>query len=110
MKTFWISFANDDEGNLGCCIVDAESSKEAILMASELGINPGGEAMIWEMPDDNEDATAEINKYGKNILIRPEQLLSEGYRKTNEMDDETQQYIIEHPKMTVISEEYNPNK
>ena len=42
----WLSFRDPDKNkNLGCCIVTAEDTEDAIEQAWKLGINPGGEAL-----------------------------------------------------------------
>lgn len=46
---YWISFASDT-GPLGVAIVEAETGAEALNVASRLKLNPGGQAMIVEIP------------------------------------------------------------
>lgn len=45
-NTYWLSFA-DESGNLGGCFVRANSPLEAVERAHELGVNPGGEVLIF---------------------------------------------------------------
>lgn len=104
MKTYWISFV--DETNLGCCIVDAENEKEAIEKTLELKINPGGEAMLCELPA-NGDADDEIKKWGKNRLISQEDLMNDGYKKLKDFDDETRHIIEGYEGLSIVCEKHN---
>lgn len=73
-KTFWLSFSGDGI-NLGCCIVDASDKTLAVIKAHNLGINPGGEVMIIEMPD-TDKAREEVRFFGKDRLISREELFN----------------------------------
>lgn len=44
-QVFYISFATDD-AFLGGCYIVAASEADALLKATEIGCNPGGEALI----------------------------------------------------------------
>ena len=88
MSDYWISFATDG-ACLGVCIVTATSHAAAILIASLLGINPGGEAMISAMPD-TEIARNEAARYGRNRLITTAELKSGGAKKIKDLPQETQ--------------------
>lgn len=50
MRYFYISFATG-AGFLGATIVKADDAQDALVEASFRGLNPGGEAMIIEVPD-----------------------------------------------------------
>lgn len=53
MKYFFMSFRDVDENkNLGVCIVQEEDSEKAVQKATELGINPGGEVLLFELDDE----------------------------------------------------------
>lgn len=54
MTFFYISFATD-AGFLGATIVKADDEQDALVEASFLGLNPGGEAMILATPDEIKD-------------------------------------------------------
>ncbi len=86
MKTYWISFAN--EQNLGCCIIDAESEEGAYTKANELGLNPGGEVLVLQIDTTTLDGLAEIGRWGKNRLISKEELINDGYKTLPDMDDD----------------------
>lgn len=45
----WLSFA--ENGFLGVVILRARNGGEAVDIAWRLGINPGGEAACWTMPE-----------------------------------------------------------
>ena len=54
MNRYYLSFVDVVEGQakfLGACVVEAASSKEAIINAWKLGINPGGSVMIKAIPE-----------------------------------------------------------
>ena len=50
LRWFYISFA-DDERFYGAVIVEAPGEAHALQLTHELGINPGGEAAIFAVPD-----------------------------------------------------------
>jgi hypothetical protein len=51
---WWLSFAEDsDDGRfLGACIVEGKTVFDAVARATELGINPGGEAAGCPIAED----------------------------------------------------------
>lgn len=50
---FYISFADDQRGGfLGACIVSAADHRSAEARSRQLGIHPGGEALIFKIPGD----------------------------------------------------------
>lgn len=51
MSLFYISFASKGAGFLGAAVVNAAEPTSALLTAAALGINPGGEAIIAELPN-----------------------------------------------------------
>jgi hypothetical protein len=46
---YWISFASD-QGFLGVVIAEGETPQAALAAVTELNLNPGGEAMLVEIP------------------------------------------------------------
>lgn len=98
MKTWWVSFAGD-EGNRGVCIVDADDQGAAIAKIKTLGINPGGEAMFFEMPF---EALDEIVKWGRDRLIKPEELKVAGYKKLSQCTEEEKHFIENHPNVSRV--------
>lgn len=77
MKTYWLSFVKQGK-NAGICIVTATSSINAVKKSHRVGINPGGEVAIWELPN-TQMAIDEVKKWGRNKLIEPKYLFKEGY-------------------------------
>ena len=72
MGYVWLSFRDPDLNlNLGCAIVEARNFHEAVTLAHDLGINPGGEvlgAMLTEQQAISEGL--EVNKlYSRDELI-----------------------------------------
>jgi hypothetical protein len=51
VRWMYISFADEDRGFLGACIILANGPASAIHRAWELGINPGGQVMSAEIGD-----------------------------------------------------------
>lgn len=78
LLTYWVSFASIS-GHLGCCIVDADSQIEARDLTKTLGICPEGteEIVAFDISGNDE----EVNKWGKNRLISPEDINNENYVK-----------------------------
>jgi hypothetical protein len=102
MNTYWLSFATDG-GNLGVCLVDAETLQEAIQRTHFLGINPGGEVMSFVMPT----GEPEIARWGKDHLIKPEEFKAAGYKKLSEVDEATANAIESHPDVAWACRKHN---
>lgn len=49
MRWWWLSFA-DETGNLGVAVVPGDDEMTAVLVSHNLGINPGGEIQMFELP------------------------------------------------------------
>lgn len=106
MKTFWISFCSNETGkNLGVCIVDGEDKTTALSRTTELGINPGGEAVLCEGPTERE-----INKYGKDRLISREELIGDGYIPTNNLPSCVVSILMAHPAVSIARQTPNPTR
>ena len=69
-KTFWLSFSG--EKFLGVAVIDAKTATAAIQKSHRLGINPGGEVMVIEMPP------AEAKPYPRNKLLPRKWLVANG--------------------------------
>lgn len=100
MKTYWISFVNKKA--LGVCIVDAEDERSAVEKTHTLGINPGGEAMLFEFDMHDESAIEEINRWGKNRLISPQELDGDGYIQIKDLNPAEQKKVYKHAGITRI--------
>lgn len=52
MGYIWLSFRDPDINlNLGCAIVEARNMHEAVTIAHDLGINPGGEVLSTQLTE-----------------------------------------------------------
>jgi hypothetical protein len=53
---FWLSFADPDRPKgdqfLGATLIEADDAMDAVRKAWKAGLNPGGEVLIGEVPDD----------------------------------------------------------
>lgn len=87
MNTYWLSFAEPEKPNLGVCLLDALDVESAIHKASALGLNPGGEVLVYQIDDQEE-----INSLGKNRLIPREELTSKGYRPLTDLDEDEAEF------------------
>jgi hypothetical protein len=67
MPLFYLSFASE-HGFLGACIIEAANGPEALAITHELGINPGGEALILPTP------AGETPPFPQNRLLSREEL------------------------------------
>ena len=67
MPWFYLSFASE-HGFLGACVVEAADGPEALKIASERGINPGGQVMILPTP------AGEMPPFPKYRLLSREEL------------------------------------
>lgn len=75
MMMFYLSFS-DDARFLGGTVVAATSPKDAIEQTYRLGINPGGKALICEVPEDQESNPDVISIF--NRLATKAELLAMG--------------------------------
>lgn len=70
MPIYYISFA-DSTQFLGACHVKADCAKEAVINAHILGINPGGECKIVEVPT---ELIGRVEKYLNKLMNKEEAL------------------------------------
>lgn len=109
MKTFFISFCGDS-GNLGVCIVDAMTEEDAITKTHYLGINPGGEAMIFPIDKDDKMAQIELAVLAKNTLIPPSMMEALGYHNLENDPPELMDKLRTEFGVTVMCEDCNKNR
>jgi hypothetical protein len=102
MKTYWMSFVKNHK-NVGVIITDADDEELALNKTKNLGLFPGGQAMLFEMDLGDPMAVKEIKHWGKDRLIKPEELLAENYKKIKDAPQEAQRQLGQH--VTVICEE-----
>lgn len=80
---YYISFATD-ACFLGATVVMAKDKTGALSEANRLGINPGGEAAILDMPPNLSAAgLAEMLSY-RNRLVTKDELLSNGAQRVGD--------------------------
>lgn len=103
MNTYWISFS--DGKHLGCCIVDAIDEDSALQKTNDLGINPGGEAMIILFPENDSVSDGEIVRWGKDRIITTAELDAEGYTHTKDLDFTETAILVTHPSVTIREQE-----
>lgn len=88
MNTYWISFVENSHSprakSLGCCIVDGDDPELALQRASNLGINPGGEAMLFPITNDSPD----LFFFKRDTFISAEELKEIGYSQFADIPEE----------------------
>jgi hypothetical protein len=82
MKNYmFLSFVDRDKNiNTGACIVEANDLMEAVDIAWQKGINPGGEVAGWQLSK----AQYESEPMEVNRLYTPDELFELQYKKVNE--------------------------
>lgn len=102
MTLWYISFATDD-GFRGGTVVEANDSEHALTVATNRGLNPGGEAAIIEVPPKYEhapDIQAMMNR-----LASAEELLAMGGKKHQDCSEDIQDAFERHAD--VVCEKHN---
>lgn len=82
MRWVYLSFA-DADGFRGGCVVEAKGIIGAVARCNVLGINPGGEVMLADIPD---EVLASIPDDAKDVLLSRERL-REVFGKLRSMKD-----------------------
>ena len=70
---YFLSFRNPDVPlNLGACIVQSTSVKDAIMLAHLLRINPGGDVHVYEMSEEGfKEQHMELNRlYSREEMLK----------------------------------------
>jgi len=84
MSLFYISFATTT-AFLGATVVEADHKFNALSVATSLGLNPGGEAAVFSMPEGiRAQGLAEMKSY-QNRLVGKEELISNGARRKGDL-------------------------
>lgn len=87
---FYISFA-DDVRFFGATTVMASSPEDALGKATAMGLNPGGEAAILEVP---EEAWGEPDFIAmKNRLVRRDEMMTNGGARLADLPADAQEAI-----------------
>jgi hypothetical protein len=93
MKLFYISFATDTDF-LGATVIDGLSETSALDIATNLGLNPGGQAAIIEIPTKLWEAPDVKPMIGK--LFNKEQMRAMGSKPAKDLDEETREALEYH--------------
>jgi hypothetical protein len=105
-KTYWLSFVSN-EGNLGCLIIDGKDDLSAIEAAVAAKLHPGGQVLAVEI-----SACAgwksEVEKWGKNRLIAPSELIEGGYKTLEEVSEVEISKMNSDPRISVVREKHAP--
>jgi hypothetical protein len=101
MRTFWISFANEEHGSFGVVITDAVDEPSAVQKVKNLGLYPGGEARLYDMTECPE----EVAQWQKDRLIAPRELRDAGYISTKNIPDEINQVLDADSRVVTICED-----
>jgi hypothetical protein len=84
MTYYWLSFVDNErplgDRFLGGCLVQASSSKAAVIEAWQQHCNPGGEAVIVEISPPHE--TSAVAKFQLNHLYSKDEILAMGEYRT----------------------------
>lgn len=83
MGHYYISFATD-EGHRGSTVVKAHDPLHAVVVATELGLNPGGEAAVLYIPPGAEQSEPDLRSM-INRLVTAEELLAQGAKKLGDL-------------------------
>lgn len=91
--TYWyISFATD-EAFRGATVVAATDAENALATATRLGLNPGGEAAIVEVPPEAEgepDMQAMINR-----LLNKGEMIAQGGTRHGDLPEDMQDAFMD---------------
>ena len=105
MPFYYLSFCDvnrpDGQKHLGATVVQASDREAAIKRTSELGINPGGEIMIGEVPD----VPPEGMKYFEQFVSHAE-MIADGEKPIGELDEDMLDIVECHTDM--ICQKHNP--
>lgn len=71
-RLWWCSFA-EDSGFLGVCIIRGHNFWDALRIAHETGVNPGGEVASFEIEDDGQVPEDMIGR-----LLQKDELIARG--------------------------------
>ncbi len=80
MILWYLSFSDPNRfsGFLGAVVTEAPDLMGAIQKCHQLGINPGGEVMGFEVDLDDREARADIEAWDRDRIISREELKARG--------------------------------
>jgi hypothetical protein len=90
MKLFYISFATDTEF-LGATVIDGISETQALDIITNLGLNPGGQAIILELPPYLWEAPDIKPMIGK--LFNKEQMRAMGSKAHKDLNEDVREIL-----------------
>lgn len=93
MKLFYISYATD-ENFLGATVLESNDHISVLKEATKHGLNPGGQAAVFELPYEALEAPDIRMMQGK--LVSKEELLSMGGIRHGDLDENTQNKFEAH--------------
>lgn len=94
MAWWWLSFSGE-EGNLGVVIAQGHSEEDAIARTQLLGVHPGGDDVFGvPVPEHDPVAVAEMEQWGVDRLISPNELVEAGYEKTSDLCEEERALLL----------------
>lgn len=94
MPLLWLSFATDDEF-LGVVITEAPDVMAGAAKCHALGINPGGQVLSFEIP---EDAPKE-RSYPRDTLLSAAFLQGDGHKKIKDCPLDVQEALGAEPTL-----------
>lgn len=100
---FYILFATDKKF-LGATVVDAENSTQALQVATEKGLNPGGEAMVIAVPKESEKAPELVAIQDR--LAGEEEMMGAGGKKVGGLDDDDMD-VLDASQPDIICQDCN---
>lgn len=84
LTTWWLSFADDARGgSLGVCLVEARGLLTAVMRTHQIGINPGGQVMGFEIPEDSEE-----HALPRDRLLKADELMAVGAISIRAMEEQ----------------------
>ncbi len=95
MKRYWISFSAPHQ-NLGVVLTTAENQQAAITHLKEIGVSPGGEAMLIECPLPGQDIEVdlELARFQQDRLYSVAEMHKMKYKTLTELGPEDQQFFL----------------
>lgn len=85
---WWLSYATKDDGFKGVVITMAPTFIEACAKARYLGLSPGGQVRGYSTTLD--EAQDEIDRFGLDYFITPEEISQFNYPSILELDNKTE--------------------
>lgn len=88
MPLMWLSFVKDDKF-AGVAIVEANDVADASRKCWQLGCNPGGQVLSFEIPEDAEKERS----YPRGVLLSEDFLKRDGHKKIKDCPPDVQRTL-----------------